>query len=223
MLIQTINTIETSSVCDNTCPYCPAPFQHMFRKTGFMTWNVYEKAIKWALALARQRQQKELNLFGIGEPLLNPEIVDMVRYARQHLPITQVLHINTNGNHLTEKRARELYEAGVNQIDLTIHQNHAVAARSILILKKIGKPFNISLDPVLHPNNWAGQVDWFPAQQKVPCPWIPRGQVTIQSNGDVTVCCWDCKCTGKLGTVDDNLLELEVKPFLLCETCHQTL
>lgn len=224
MKIETINSIETSSICDNNCPYCPAPLQHTHRETGFMEWDVFDKAISWVRFFAQQGTQREVNLFGVGEPLLNAYIIDMVEYARKHVPARIPLHLNTNGNNMTERLARALKDAGITSIDITAH-NPRPAVRTIRIFQKVGIPFKISLDPVMAPNNWAGQVDWFePHYQKpYPCPWIGRGQVMVMSNGDVTRCCIDAFGTGVLGTVHNKLDEIEVTPFELCERCHHTL
>jgi len=52
--ITTINSIETSSLCNNACPYCPAPFQKKFRPTGTMTMEIFEKAVEWVAYFVKQ-------------------------------------------------------------------------------------------------------------------------------------------------------------------------
>ena len=221
MKITTINTIELSSKCDNSCDYCPAKDQHRFREVGFMSMEVFGKAVDWALHFARAGTQREINLFGIGEPTLNPDIVKMVRYARQILPFQQKLHLNTNGNTMTREFAIKLKEAGITSIDITAHKARA-AAETIRIFREVGIPGQISLDFVTNPNDWAGQVDWLKYEgQPMQCPWLHIGQATIQSDGVVTVCCWDAWQQGQMGVVTDDLTEMELKPFNLCKTCHQ--
>ncbi len=67
MKITTINTIETSSVCDNQCAYCPAPIQGQHRAIGHMTIETYKKALVWLKHCVQAGTQRELNLHGIGE------------------------------------------------------------------------------------------------------------------------------------------------------------
>lgn len=223
MKIQTINTIETSSICDNQCSYCPAPVQDNHRQTGFMKMEVFAKAIDWVRYFAQQGTQREVNLFGVGEPTLNGNIVELVSYARECVPARIPLHLNTNGNTMSEALARELKRAGITAIDITAHKPEPTV-KTIRIFQKVGIPFKVSFDPVLAPNNWAGQVDWFEPEypKPYPCPWVGRGQVMIMSNGDVTRCCIDAFAQGVLGTVDSELDLIDVTPFELCERCHHT-
>ena len=221
MKITTINTIELSSKCDNHCEYCPASEQHKFRETGFMSMDTFARAIDWALKYAREGTQREINLFGIGESTLNLKIVDMVRYARQILPFKQILHLNTNGNTMTKELAYNLKDAGITSIDITAHKARS-AAKTIRILREANIPGQISLDFITNPNDWAGQVDWLKYEgPPMPCPWLRTGQVSVQSDGVVTICCWDAWQQGKLGLITDDLTAMEVEEFNLCKTCHQ--
>ncbi len=222
MNITTINTIETSSICDNRCDYCPAKDQSKHRPVGFMSMNTFEAALEWVRIFAERGTQRELNLFGVGEPTLHPEIVEMVRMARKVLPGKLPVHLNTNGNRFTEELAWKLKDAGISEIDVTAHNARATAG-TVRILKAVGIPGRISFDPILQPNNWAGQVDWFHPLYSYPCPWLHRGQVMVMSDGRITRCCIDAFARGILGHVlIDNLDLLEVTPFSLCEDCHQT-
>ena len=223
MNITTINTIETSSLCDNKCEYCPAPIRHKHRKTGLMSWETFEIAIDWVLHFCRKGTQRELNLFGIGEPLLNPDIVKMVDHARNRLPFRQKIHLNTNGNNMTAEIARAFKSAGITSIDITAHKARS-AAQTIRHLQNAGIDGRISLDFITQPNNWANQVDWFEPlyhkAQGMECPWLDRGQVMIMSNGDVTTCCIDAFAQGVFTNVRANIDEYTVDPHDLCDACH---
>lgn len=224
MKIQTINSIETSSICDNRCQYCPAPLQDQYRHTGLMQMDVFKKTIALVKHFAEMGTQRELNLFGVGEPTLNPDIVSMVAYARQHVPPRIPLHLNTNGNVMTRHLAMSLKDAGITSIDVTGHKPKA-AAQSVRLFTELGIPHRVSFDAVLAPNNWAGQVDWLEPiyPTPYPCPWVLQGQVMVMSNGDVTRCCIDAFGRGVFATVDDRLEDLDVTPFELCKSCHHTL
>ncbi len=225
MKTTTINTIELSSLCDNQCSYCPAPLQSERREVGTMKRNVFEQAIKWVKHFCNEGTQLELNLFGVGEPLLHPHLVDFVQYARYALPFRQDLHLNTNGNRMTLELAKDLKAAGITAIDITAH-NARAAAKTIRFFKEAGIHGRISLDFITAPNNWAGQVDWFaPDYHKTPvpeniCPWLARGQIMVMSNGDLTNCCIDAFAQGVFGTVFDDLAQFEIKEMPLCAKCH---
>ena len=65
-------------------------------------------------------------------------------------------------------------------------------------------------------------MDWFESDVTYPCPWLRRGQVMVYSTGDITTCCIDAFGQGVVGHInDDNVPDIELKPFILCETCHQ--
>ena len=221
MRITTINSIEVSSLCNRSCRYCPASVQGMHRKTGLMSAEVFEKAIEWALHFARKGTQREINLFGVGEPALHPDLAKYVELARKTLPFKQALHLNTNGVAMTLELAIKLKAAGIDHIDITGHDAYH-AAKTIRIFRKVGIGGQMSFDFITAPNNWAGQVDWFEPDyhKQWPCPWIGNGQVMVMSDGSVTRCCIDAFGTGIMGTVFDDLATMEVTPFELCRTCH---
>jgi hypothetical protein len=223
--ITTINTIEISSLCDNDCPYCPAQAQRDHRKVGFMSFETFKKAIAWVKLFCGQGSQRELNLFGVGEPMLHPDIVKFVKYARDMLPFRQDLHLNTNGNRMTPQLAQNLKAAGITAIDITAH-NARSAAKTIRYFRQIGIKGQLSIDFITQPNNWAGQVDWFaPEYHKRNnkgniCPWLARGQIMVMSNGDITTCCIDAFATGVFGRITDDLTHLEFDSHALCKKCH---
>lgn len=223
MKITTINTIEVSSICDNSCQYCPASIQSKHRQVGYMTMSTFKTAIDWVLHFCRRGSQRELNLFGVGEPTLHPDIVDLVAYARNKLPFRQKIHLNTNGNTMTKKLAIALKKAGITSIDITAHHAYS-AAKTIRIFQEVGIDGALSLDFVTRPNNWAGQVDWFePAYHKAKgwdCPWLNHGQVMVMSNGDVTTCCIDAFGQGVFAHVNDDLIDKRVEAQELCHKCH---
>lgn len=222
MKVKTINSIEVSSLCNMSCQYCPAQAQGNHREVGLMSMDTFKKAMRMVEKCVANRTQMELNLFGVGEPLLNPDLCDFVRLARQTLPFSQPIHLNTNGKLVTREIAAKLKAAGVTHIDITAHEAYS-AANAIRIFRSLNIEGQISIDAITQPNDWAGQVEWFKSELSYQCPWLHRGQVMIMSNGDITTCCIDAFGRGIVGTVDDNLEDLDLKPFELCQSCHQTI
>jgi len=185
--------------------------------------EIFEQAINWVKHFCRQGTQLEVNLFGVGESTMNPNLVKMVEYARNRLPIRQKLHLNTNGILMTPELAKELKKARISEIDVTYHGNARVTANTIRILMAEGIAGQLSVDPVTRPNNWAGQVDWLEPDYSYPCPWLGRGQAMVMSDGNVTRCCIDAFATGLMGTIFDDLTEMVIESFDLCYSCHQTI
>lgn len=226
MKITTINTIETSSICDNKCEYCPASIQGKHRETGFMEWEIFESAIDWVSHFCKQGTQQELNLFGVGEPTLNPHIAEMVEHARMRLPFKQKIHLNTNGNTMTLELAKRLKSAGITSIDITGHSARPVA-QTIKYFREVGIDGRVSMDFMTRPNNWAGQVDWFhPDYHKVAgmdCPWLGKGQAMVMSNGDITTCCIDAFAQGVFAHVSEDITDKVLQAHQLCHACHHTI
>lgn len=218
-----VDHIETSSVCDNSCEYCPARHQVQHRPVGLMSMETFEKAMKWVDYCVANKTQSQLNLYGIGEPLLNPHIVDMVRIARSHLPPFVPLHLNTNGNNVTDAIARDLRDAGITAIDVTGHKPK-VAAEAIHILRKYNIFGLLSQDFILYPNNWAGQVDWlnYNTESAVECPWLLLGRVFVMWDGRVSQCALDAFGQGIVGSLDGNPADVKLARFSLCDTCHSS-
>jgi MoaA/NifB/PqqE/SkfB family radical SAM enzyme len=230
MIIQTINSIEVSSLCDRSCKYCPAREQGKHREVGLMSTEIFEKALEWVLHFSRKGTQRELNLFGVGEPTLNPNLPAMIEKARRVLPMRCPVHINTNGQWIdthttaiTDKEidyARSLKLAGISHIDITGHDAFKTA-KMIRIFQALKIQGQLSFDYITNPNNWAGQVDWFhPMYDAGPCPWVGQGQVMVMNTGDITRCCIDAFGKGIFAHVNDDISEAEVTTFELCDTCH---
>ena len=219
MKVGSINHVETSGICSNRCDYCPSSRVAEHRRTGLMTMGTFQKVIGWVDVLVERGTQTEINLHGIGEPTLNPLLPAFVRLARDHIPMRYGVHFNTNGNHMTDRLAEELKSAGITSITVTLH-NMAVAARCVRILSNHGIPGNISVDSVLRPHDWAGQVDWLKADYMFPCPWTDNGQVMVLWDGDVITCGIDAFATKRLGSVYGDMDRVDVRPFELCEKCH---
>lgn len=232
MFINTINNIELSSICNNSCRYCPSSEVHKHRNVGLMTMGTFDRFLEWLKYFVRKGTQTELNLFGCGESTLNPNLAEMIFKARRVMPYRLPVHLNTNANwvdktttEITEEelaQARLWKDAGISQIDITAHDPFATA-KAKRIFNELCIPSVISFDPIIVPNNWAGQVDWFNPQYNAgPCPWL-RGQGYVLWNGDITRCCIDAFGRGVLYNVFDEIKDIETTPFFLCERCHHTI
>lgn len=223
MKAQTIMNIEVSALCNLKCQYCMSPLQNQYRRTGLMDRKTFEKCIEWIKLFIQKGTQLEINLFGVGEPLMNSNLAEYTRSLRDQVPLCVEIHTNTNGGLMTEEIARSLIDAGMNQIDITGH-DHMFTARTLRLFKRLGIKFNLTYDFAIVPNDWAGQVKWFKSELHYPCPWLHRGQVFIAWNGDILQCCFDAKATNILGNIHKNdPSEIECKPFELCKDCHQTI
>lgn len=98
--------IESTAKCNLFCPMCPRE-------------NIYFPARDMALDLFRKIIDESKDYlefavpYGVGEPLLNPEIYDMIGYCRT---LGVPTGISTNATILTEDASRRLIEAGLDYI-----------------------------------------------------------------------------------------------------------
>ena len=221
MKAKTIMNIEVSAICNLKCKYCMSPYQSQYRRVGLMDRGTFEKCVEWIKYFIQKGTQTEINLFGVGEPTMNSNLVEYVKRLRSAIPLCIDIHTNTNGGLMTEELAKNLISAGINQIDITGH-NHLWTARTLRLFKRLNVKTHLTYDFAIVPNDWAGQVDWFKSELRYPCPWLHRGQLFIAWNGDIFQCCLDAKATNIMGNIHKNEPEdIECKEFILCKKCHQ--
>jgi MoaA/NifB/PqqE/SkfB family radical SAM enzyme len=105
--------IEPTNRCNAKCHFCPrdaTPHQ------GLMSMEVFEQALVRAAEL-KQMGRVEVNLCGLGEPLLNKHTPDMVRRIREE---GFGAGLSSNASLLNEKKARALVDAGLQRIFINV-------------------------------------------------------------------------------------------------------
>ncbi|GEM_PF-112065 len=106
-----IFTIETTLACDLRCPECAIGGGMIRRAKGLMTFGQY-KII--ADKIRPYAQYVYLHIW--GEPMLNPDIFEMIQYTAQFART----NISTNGMSLTPEKAEALILSGVSDIIVSI-------------------------------------------------------------------------------------------------------
>ncbi len=102
--------IETASCCNLRCVMCPNKDVAAADK-GLMSLELFQKIIDQARDFAL-----DVNLHHRGEPLMNPALFDMIRYANA---AGLKVRFHTNGTLLDEVKARRLLEAGPNLVSFS--------------------------------------------------------------------------------------------------------
>lgn len=102
--------IETASCCNLRCVMCPNKDVAAANK-GLMPLELFKKIIDQARHFAL-----DVNLHHRGEPLMNPALFDMIRYANA---AKLKVRFHTNGALLDEVKARRLLEAGPNLVSFS--------------------------------------------------------------------------------------------------------
>lgn len=111
--------LETVAYCNAACVFCPYPT--MTRQRGVMPWPLFERIVEEAAGVDKITQY---TLTGLGEPLLDPMLVDRIRFIRMKDPTARV-DVFTNGSFLTREKAVELGEAGLTELFVSLNAANA--------------------------------------------------------------------------------------------------
>lgn len=63
---------------------------------------------------------ESVNVIGIGEPLLNENIIEMIRLGKKHLPPKGTFSITTNATLIDDRMAKELVSSGLDDIVISV-------------------------------------------------------------------------------------------------------
>lgn len=215
--ITTIHQIEITSRCNLTCTYCPSP--KLQRSKIDMSVDIYGESMKWVEFYRKKGTQGELNLAGIGESTMHPRFVQYVEMARKSIgPILPIV-IATNGLLITDEMAKELKPFNL-QFWVSLHRPEK-AGPAVEILKRWGLLIGVSADPSVAAIDWAGQLDWHVSADRSPCPWLRRGWGMVLSDGRITTCCLDASGVGVVGNIFDDVSQIKLNRYTLCQDCHQ--
>jgi len=102
--------LETTNRCNLPCTTCPRTFEEL-EPPGDMSWELFTKIVDQYPKIAR------VVLHGVGEPLMVRNLPRMVSYLK--LRGTYVL-FNTNGTLLNARKGRELIEAGLDELRVSL-------------------------------------------------------------------------------------------------------
>lgn len=106
--------VETTTNCNLGCFMC-------VKQTGKCGISEGEMTPATFAALEPAFPNLEaLILNGVGEPLLNPHLEDFIRHARESMPPDSWIGFQSNGLLLTNERARELLDAGLDKICISV-------------------------------------------------------------------------------------------------------
>jgi radical SAM protein with 4Fe4S-binding SPASM domain len=101
-------TIDIGNVCNLKCPLCPTGRNDKSAARGLMKFEEFKKVID-----ELGDYLTNLELYNWGEPLLNKDLVDMIRYAKnRNIPVC----ISTNLTILDKKMAEDLISTYIDKI-----------------------------------------------------------------------------------------------------------
>ena len=146
--------IEISSLCNLRCKMC---FRESTKeKKGMMEYDLFERIFDDSLP-----ELEEVVFGGIGEPLMNPKIIEMAKFVKER---GLRLKLTTNGFLLTKEKIEALLNLGIDEIVISCetgdigHSNVEHASNLIRMISsmrdsmKMGKPL-LTVSTVLTKKN----------------------------------------------------------------------
>ncbi|MGH7319687.1 MAG: radical SAM/SPASM domain-containing protein [Candidatus Rokuibacteriota bacterium] len=99
--------VEPTTVCNLKCPLCPVP-SHLHRPASHMPMHTYRDVIDDLAGYA-----ESIDLWNFGEPFLNPEIFNMIKYAEDR---GIRVRVSTNSTRLGEEDVAEVFRSELSSI-----------------------------------------------------------------------------------------------------------
>lgn len=106
-------SLELTNACNARCIMCPR--DQLTRKIGNLSMDVVEKLCKDAY----KKPLRKINLFGFGESLLHPKLIEIITYIKKALPEVE-LNLSTNAQLLDDELASKLLASRVDKINIDI-------------------------------------------------------------------------------------------------------
>lgn len=114
--------IDVCSLCNLQCKFCFHSDTKQRTECNFkqkiMSFDLYKKIIDDSKNF--EKPVKKLKLYVFGEPLLHPNLPEMIQYAKEK-EVAEYIEITTNGIALTAKLSQSLIRAGLDRINISIN------------------------------------------------------------------------------------------------------
>lgn len=113
--------VDPASACNFACPFCPTGHDDLISATGrfqgIMKLPLFQKIIDDLGEFSKPI--KVLRMYKDGEPLLNKNLAEMIRYAKSSGRI-EYIDTTTNGSLMTPERMGPILEAGLDKINISV-------------------------------------------------------------------------------------------------------
>ncbi|MEN9524830.1 MAG: hypothetical protein RLZZ256_214 [Bacteroidota bacterium] len=105
-------SIEPTTSCNLRCPECPSGLRAFTRPTGMLQTDFFRNTIDQL-----HKDLTYLVFYFQGEPYLNPDFLDMVKYASKKKIYTAT---STNAHYLNDENAKRTIESGLDRLIISI-------------------------------------------------------------------------------------------------------
>ena len=213
--------VETRSQCNGRCHFCPASVTTDARPDQLMPETLVDKIVK---ELADLDYSNRLSFYNNNEPFLDKRIFDFISLARRALP-KAYLELKTNGINLTLDSILKIFNSGLDMLyindysDKNVHRKNIEEIRQALLsIRRFGINGGNSHSPrIAIELRDIGEVlgsraGKSPNKKESVNPYKskiclrPCEMMTIDPNGDVSVCSEDYDCSIKMGNITQTTL-----------------
>jgi radical SAM protein with 4Fe4S-binding SPASM domain len=105
-------SVEPTTACNLRCPECPSGLRAFTRNTGNLKTDFFRQLVD-----DLHRDLFYLYFYFQGEPYINPNFLEMVRYAHERGLFTVT---STNGHFLDDENARLTVESGLDRLIISV-------------------------------------------------------------------------------------------------------
>ncbi|MDM8554383.1 radical SAM protein [Desulfococcaceae bacterium HSG7] len=113
--------IDVCSVCNFKCNFCFQADSDAIKKKGlsrgFMDLRLFKKVVDDLIHFNEKHKKVKIGLH--GEPTLHPELPQMISYLKAR-NVTEVIELFTNGSKLNPKLNKEIIDAGLTRINISV-------------------------------------------------------------------------------------------------------
>ena len=108
-------SFEPTTSCNLRCPECPSGLRAFTRPTGMLQKDFFKTTID-----DLHKELLYLIFYFQGEPYLNPDFLEMVKYASAKKIYTAT---STNAHYLTDENAKRTVESGLDRLIISLYIN----------------------------------------------------------------------------------------------------
>ena len=123
--------IGITNICNLECTFCARTIlvdEDKFREPAHMDFELYKKIIDEAAEIGTF----SINLNLLNEPLINPELVKMIKYAKMKGIVD--VHFHSHGGLLTEKKSLELIDSGLDKLLVSLDSTKKESYEKLRVL-----------------------------------------------------------------------------------------
>ena len=203
--------------CNRNCNFCPVSNPDVYTKTtDGLELELFEKIVRELQVI---NYEGKILFSAFSEPLLHKEVEKLISIAKKYLPNIR-LEMVSNGDLLTSKKLKKLYEAGLDTINISMYDGkHQIEHfENIRLEADVPKDVVVTRRRYFEDGNYGitisnrvGLIDSNEYRDeneeaiidlplKQPC-FYPFYMILVDYNGDVLLCPHDWNKTLKFGNL----------------------